>query len=139
MLWVKALHIVFMVTWFSGLFYLPRIFVYHAMSTNEHEQETFKVMERKLLIMTHIGGALTLVFGLMLLFVWLPALATQSWMLWKLFGVLLLVLYHIICVKLVSDFKHNRNKYSHKAYRLFNEIPVLFLFAVVILVVVKPG
>jgi len=139
MLWIKALHIIFMVTWFAGLFYLPRIFVYHAMSSNQHEQETFKVMERKLLVMTHIGGVLTLAFGFILLLVWLPGLLKQTWMLWKLLCVLLLVAYHIICVKLVADFKHDRNTRSHKTYRLFNEIPVLFLFVAVILVVVRPG
>lgn len=138
MLWIKALHVIFMVTWFAGLFYLPRIFVYHAMSDNAAEQETFKVMERKLLVMTHLGGALTLLFGLILLFTWLPGLMVFKWMQIKLLCVLALIIYHAICVKFVSEFKHDRNTRSHKFYRLFNEIPVLFLFAVVILVVVKP-
>ncbi len=138
MLWIKALHIIFMVTWFAGLFYLPRIFVYHAMSGDHREQETFKIMERKLLIMTHIGGVLTIVFGTWLLVAWLPTLMSLDWMKWKLGCVAILVLYHLYCVKLVADFKHERNERTHKWYRLFNEIPVLFLFAIVILVVVRP-
>ena len=138
MLWIKALHIIFMVTWFAGLFYLPRIFVYHAMSTDDQEQETFKTMERKLLIMTHLGGVLTLMFGVILLTVWMPSLLTLAWMKWKLVCVVILVIYHLYCIKLVQNFKHNRNNRTHKWYRVFNEIPVLFLFAIVILVVVKP-
>lgn len=139
MLWVKALHIIFMVTWFAGLFYLPRIFVYHAMTEDPATRETFKTMERKLLIMTHIGGCLTLLFGLALLFVWLPAYISMGWMQWKLLIVVALIVYHAWCVKLVKDFKSDRINHSHKWFRLFNEIPVLFLFAAVILVVVRPG
>ena len=139
MLWVKALHIAFMVTWFAGLFYLPRIFVYHAMSENRAEQETFKIMERKLMIMTHIGAVLTVLFGTWLLLGWLSAMLSQPWMIIKLVLVLILIGYHIACYRLVQTFKRDQNQRSHRWYRLFNEIPVLFLFAVVILVVVKPG
>ena len=138
MLWIKALHIIFMVTWFAGLFYLPRIFVYHAMSRDDHEQETFKTMERKLLIMTHLGGVLTLVFGTVLLVVWLPGLLTLLWMQIKLVMVAALIVYHLMCVKFVRDFKQNQNTRTHRWFRLFNEVPVLFLFAIVILVVVRP-
>jgi protoporphyrinogen IX oxidase len=136
MLWIKALHISFMVTWFAGLFYLPRLFVYHAMSSDAIGSERFKVMERKLYfgIMTP-GAVLTIFFGLWL---WIGYGITGGWMHAKLFLVLILVIYHLYCGKLVNDFKHERNRNSHVFYRWFNEFPVLILFAVIILVVVKP-
>jgi len=137
MLWLKALHISFMVTWFAGLFYLPRLFVYHAMSDDAAQRETFKIMERKLLIMTHIGGTLTLFFGVWLLSK-VPSLMGLGWMQLKLVFVLALLLYHGWCMKLVADFRQDKNSKSHRWYRLFNEVPVLFLFAIVILVVVRP-
>ena len=137
MLWVKALHIIFMVTWFAGLFYLPRLFVYHAHGRATRSGiERFKVMERKLYfgIMTP-GAVLTIVFGLWL---WLGygfvrrLAARQA----RAGGVL--IGYHVYCGKLLVDFKHDRNRHSHVWYRWFNEFPVLILFAIVILVVVKP-
>ncbi len=136
MLWIKALHISFMVTWFAGLFYLPRLFVYHAMSNDAPSIERFKIMERKLYfgIMTP-GAILTIVFGLWL---WLGYGVSGGWMHAKLFLVLILILYHLYCGKLVSDFKHDRSRFGHVFYRWFNEFPVLILFAVIILVVVKP-
>lgn len=136
MLWIKALHISFMVTWFGGLFYLPRLFVYHAMADDQAGIERFKIMERKLYfgIMTP-GALLTIVFGLWL---WLGFGISGGWMHAKLFLVLILVAYHVYCGKLVSDFKHDRNRHGHVFYRWFNEFPVLILFAVIILVVVKP-
>lgn len=137
MLWLKALHISFMVTWFAGLFYLPRLFVYHAMTDSQSQRETFKIMERKLLIMTHIGGTLTVLFGVLLLSK-VPSLMGLGWMQLKLLLVLVLAAYHGWCVKLVADFRNDTNKRSHRWYRLFNEVPVLFLFAIVILVVVRP-
>ena len=140
MLWTKALHLIFMVTWFAGLFYLPRLFVYHAMSEDAVSIDRFKVMERKLYygIMTP-GGALTLLFGFWTL--WLNGWAAYAGMLWlhvKLVLVGLLVIYHLYCGKLLLDFKHDRNRHSHVWYRLFNEIPVVFLIAIVILAVVRP-
>jgi putative membrane protein len=138
MLWVKALHIVFTVTWFAGLFYLPRLFVYHAMTIDREGIERFKVMERKLFfgIMTP-GAVLTIVFGLWL---WLGygIGAGTGWMHAKLVIVLLLVGYHLWCYKLLLDFKHDRNRKSHVWYRWFNEAPTVLLLAAVILVVVKP-
>jgi protoporphyrinogen IX oxidase len=136
MLWIKALHISFMVTWFGGLFYLPRLFVYHAMASDATSIERFKIMERKLYfgIMTP-GAILTIVFGLWL---WLGYGITGGWMHAKLFLVLILVIYHLYCGKLLKDFKLDRNHNSHVFYRWFNEFPVLLLFAVIILVVVKP-
>ena len=138
MLWAKSFHIIFMVTWFAGLFYLPRVFVYHAMSESSSEQATFKVMERKLMIMTHLGGLLTLIFGSWLLIGWLAPLAGLLWMQLKLLLVLLVMGYHAWCYKLMLDFRHDRNQRSHRWYRVFNEVPVLFLAGIVILVVVRP-
>jgi len=136
MLWVKALHIVFMVTWFAGLFYLPRLFVYHAMAGDTAGKERFKVMERKLYrgIMAP-GAVLTLVFGVWL---WLGYGLGGAWLYAKLVVVVLLIGYHLYCGKLLADFARDRNTRSHLWFRWFNEAPVLFLFAAVILAVVKP-
>jgi len=136
MLWVKSLHIIFMVTWFAGLFYLPRLFVYHAITSDEAGAARFKVMERKLYfgIMTP-GAVLTISFGLWL---WLGYGISGGWMHAKLLLVSVLIGYHLWCGKLVADFKRDRNRHSHVWYRWFNEFPVLILVAVVILVVVKP-
>jgi putative membrane protein len=136
MLWLKALHIVFMVTWFAGLFYLPRLFVYHAQSDDRVSYERFKIMERKLFwgIMTP-GALLTLISGCWL---WLGYGFSGQWLNLKLGCVAILFAYHVWCGVLLRDFKHDRNAHSHVWYRWFNEFPVLILFAVVILVVVKP-
>lgn len=136
MLWVKALHIIFMVTWFAGLFYLPRLFVYHAMSDDSPSIERFKVMERKLFygIMTP-GAVLTIVSGFWL---WLGFGISGGWLHTKLLLVFLLIVYHLYCGKLLSNFRQDRNQHSHVYYRWFNEIPVVLLIAIVILVVVKP-
>ncbi|MDH5409035.1 MAG: CopD family protein [Gammaproteobacteria bacterium] len=140
MLYVKALHIAFMVTWFAGLFYLPRLYVYHAMSDDEISKERFKIMERKLYfgIMTP-GAILTFIFGFWLLmdYAW-AAYATTGWLITKFILIGILVIYHIHCGKLLMDFKHDRNTRSHVYYRWYNEFPVLILLAVVILAVVKP-
>ena len=136
MLWVKALHIVFMVTWFAGLFYLPRLFVYHALSEDAVSQERFKVMERKLFwgIMTP-GAVLTIAFGLWL---WLGYGISGAWLHAKLALVVVLVAYHAWCGKLMLDLRAGRNARSHVWFRWFNEFPVVVLVASVILVVVKP-
>lgn len=136
MLWVKAFHIIFMVTWFAGLFYLPRLFVYHAMSDDSPSIERFKVMERKLFygIMTP-GAVLTIVFGLWL---WLGFGISGGWLHTKLLLVVLLTAYHLYCGKLLSNFRQDRNQHSHVFYRWFNEIPVVLLIAIVVLVVIKP-
>ncbi|BCM24166.1 protoporphyrinogen oxidase HemJ [Methyloradius palustris] len=136
MLWIKAWHIIFMVTWFAGLFYLPRLFVYHSMSEDAASIARFKIMERKLFfgIMTP-GAVLTIFFGMWL---WLGYGASGAWIHAKVTLVALLVIYHIYCGKLLLDFKHDRNKHSHVYYRWFNEIPVIALIAIVILVVVQP-
>ncbi len=136
MLWIKALHIIFMVTWFAGLFYLPRLFVYHAMSHDRASIERFKVMERKLFwgIMTP-GGILTVVFGTWL---WLGWHFGGGWLHAKLLLVALLIGYHVWCGKLMLDFKYDRNAKSHVWFRWFNEFPVLILIGAVVLVVLKP-
>ncbi len=136
MLLVKALHIVFMVTWFAGLFYLPRLFVYHALSSDAPSVERFRVMERKLYygIMTP-GAVLTIVFGTWL---WLGYGIGGAWLHAKLALVALLVGYHLYCGKLLRDFKQDRNRHGHVWYRWFNELPVVLLIAIVLLVVFKP-
>ncbi|NBR29054.1 MAG: CopD family protein [Betaproteobacteria bacterium] len=136
MLWIKALHISFMVTWFAALFYLPRLFVYHAMSDDAVSIERFKIMERKLFFGIMTPGALfTIVFGVWL---WLGYGFSGGWLHAKLALVAVLLAYHAYCGKLLIDFKHDRNRHGHVFYRWLNEFPVLLLFAVVILVVVKP-
>jgi putative membrane protein len=139
MLWVKAVHIIFMVTWFAGLFYLPRLFVYHADSDDAISNERFKIMERKLFWgITTPGGILTAIFGIWLIaLLGLPVLSAL-WLQLKLVLIVVLIGYHIWCGKLVADFKHDRNKHSHVWYRWFNEFPVLILIAVVLLVELQP-
>ncbi len=137
MLLVKSLHLIFMVTWFAGLFYLPRLFVYHAQASDRISIERFKVMERKLFwgIATP-GGVLTLVFGLWLWLVWFPA--AGGWLHAKLALVGMLVVYHLWCGKLMLDLRNERNARSHVWLRWFNEFPLLILVAVILLVVFKP-
>ena len=136
MLWVKSFHIVFLVAWFAGLFYLPRLFVYHAQASDVPSIERFKVMERKLyrgIMMPSM--VLTVVFGLWL---WLGYGITGGWMHAKLVLVAALVAHHIWLGKLVADFARDANRRSHLFYRWINEIPLPLLVAIVILVVVKP-
>ena len=136
MLWLKAFHIVFMVTWFAGLFYLPRLYVYHAMADDAAGKARFKIMERKLFwgIMTP-GGVLTIASGLWL---WLAYGFNGGWLHTKVALVALLVVYHVVCGKFMLDFRHDRNQHDHVYYRWFNELPTVALIAIVILVVVKP-
>jgi putative membrane protein len=137
MLWVKSFHIIFMVTWFAGLFYLPRLFVYHALASDAPSIERFKVMERKLYwgIMTP-GAVLTIIFGLWLWLGWFRG--SSSWLHAKIALVALLVGYHLWCGTLLRDFAAGRNARSHVWFRWFNEFPVLVLIATVLLVVFKP-
>ena len=136
MLWIKSFHIVFVVAWFAGLFYLPRLFVYHAMAEDVPSRERFKVMERKLYVGIMAPGAvLTLVFGLWL---WLGYGFSGGWLHAKLVLVALLIAYHLWCGKLFKDFRYDRNTWSYVWYRWFNEIPTVILLGVVILTVVKP-
>lgn len=136
MRWLIAFHIIFMVTWFAGLFYLPRLFVYHAGARDEISRKRFETMERRLFIIMNIGAAGTIAFGLALLFGWW--LPIPGWLQVKLVLVLLLILYHIFCGKLLRNFRNRRNRHGARFYRWFNEIPSLLLIGIVILAVVKP-
>jgi putative membrane protein len=140
MLWVKSFHIIFVTSWFAGLFYLPRLFVNHAMVLDENTSDSttsdrLKLMERKLYRFMLPLAILALGFGFWL---WLGYGFSGGWVHTKLTLVAVLVAYHFYCGKLVRDFSQNKNKHSHIWYRWFNELPVLALAAIVILVVVKP-
>ena len=140
-LWVKSFHIIFMVTWFAGLFYLPRLFVYHAAAADREGIDRFKIMERKLFygIMTP-GGFLTLLFGVWLMFLrggdWV---ASTTWLHVKIGLVVVLIAYHAYLGQLVGRFQNDANRHSHVYYRWINEFPVLILIAVVLLAVLKPA
>lgn len=136
MLWIKAFHIVFMVTWFAGLFYLPRLFVYHAQTADAPGRYRFEVMERRLFVMMTFGAIGTVVFGLWLLLRWW--LPIPLWLDIKLALVLLLIIYHLFCYKVIQNFQQGRNHFSARFFRWFNEFPTVILVAIVILVVVKP-
>lgn len=137
--WLVALHLVFMVTWFAGLFYLPRLFVYHAMAEDTAGRERFKVMERKLLLITHIGMGLTWIFGLAMLFTYAwQAYSQQGWLHAKLLLVILLTAYTIWCSRIVKTFRADANTRNHKWYRWFNEIPAVLLVAIILLAVLRP-
>lgn len=140
MLWVKAVHVMFMVAWFAGLFYLPRLFVYHAMSEDQVSKDRFKIMERKLFygIMTP-AAVITTVLGLWMLwdYAWM-LYSSMGWLHLKLTLAVILIIYHIYCGKLVKDFKQDNNRFSHVFYRWFNEFPVLILVGIIIAVIVKP-
>ena len=139
MLWIQALHIIFMVTWFAGLFYLPRLFVYHADCKDQTGHDRFIIMERKLFAIMTIGAALTAVFGFWLLgdYAW-AAYKTSLWLQLKLLLVAGLVAYHVYCYVLVKKFRMGTAKHSHVFYRWINEIPALLLIAIVLLAVLKP-
>lgn len=135
MLWVKSLHLIFVTSWFAGLFYLPRLFVNHAMVDDPATSGRLLLMERKLYRFMSPLAVLALGFGLWL---WLGYGISGGWLHVKLVLVAVLIGYHLYCGKLLQDFAHGRNRHSHVWYRWFNELPVLVLFAVVPLVVIKP-
>ena len=139
MLWIKAFHIIFMVTWFAGLFYLPRLFVYHAKTTDAISIERFKIMERKLYYgIATPGGVLTIIFGIWLFSFDSAGYLHAGWFHLKLLLILLLILFHLYCGKLRKNFYADRNQHGHVFYRWINEIPTVLLIAIVILAVVKP-
>jgi protoporphyrinogen IX oxidase len=142
MLWLKAFHVVFVVTWFAGLFYLPRLFVYHVEAAEPVVRDRLQVMERRLLVMTNIGGTLTALSGLATLAWWImhmPGyLAANPWLHLKLLLVVLLFGYHGYLVRLVRQFANGTCIHSSRWLRWFNEVPALLLIAIVVLVVVKP-
>jgi putative membrane protein len=135
--WIKAWHVVFMVTWFAGLFYLPRLFVYHASATDAPGIERFRVMESRLFAIMTIGAVLTVVSG-----AWLlarnPALLETGWLRAKLALVVLLVGYHAWTWRLLRDFAAAQNRRSARWYRWFNEVPSLLLIGIVLLAVARP-
>jgi protoporphyrinogen IX oxidase len=135
MLWIKALHIIFVTSWFAGLFYLPRLFVNHAMETNPDTIARLSLMEAKLYRFMLPLAVLALIFGIWL---WLGYGFSGGWLHAKLTLVLVLIAYHLYCGKLLKQFHSGNNTHSHIWYRWFNELPVLVLFVIVILVVVKP-
>jgi len=126
-----------MVTWFAGVFYLPRLFVYHADAGDWISVERFRIMERRLFILMTVGAVLTVVFGVAMV-VLAPAYLKMAWLHAKLTLVGLLIVYHLFCYKFVRDFAHDRKTHSARWFRLFNEVPSVLLVGIVILVVVKP-
>ena len=141
MLWIKALHVIFVVTWFAGLFYLPRLFIYHVEADSPAVRAQLKIMERRLLMITHVGAALALAFGGATLG-WFaqhaPGYLEQGWLHAKLALVGCLIGYHAYLVRLTRDLAADRCRHSSRWLRVFNEVPALLLIAIVILVVVKP-
>ncbi|HME40372.1 MAG TPA: protoporphyrinogen oxidase HemJ [Steroidobacteraceae bacterium] len=138
MLWLKAFHIIAVITWFAGLFYLPRLYVYHADAKDAVSIERFVIMERRLFALMSIGAVAGLGLGAAMV-VAAPAYLAMEWLRIKLLLVLSVIAYHLFCYRLLRDFAQNRNARSAGWYRVFNEIPSLLLIAIVILAVVKPG
>ena len=138
MLWLKAFHVIFVVMWYAGLFYLPRLFVYHAMSEDRISIERFKVMERKLFAITNVGGVGALALGTWLLVAYWESYAGSGWVHAKLALVAVQVAHHAWCGKLMLDFRADRNRHGHRFYRIINEVPALTLVGIVVLVIVKP-
>ena len=138
MLWLKAFHIIFVVTWFAGLFYLPRLFVYHAAATDVIGLERLVVMERRLFAIMTMGGALAVLFGLSMI-VAQPGYLQFGWLHVKMSLVAALIGYHIACRALMVRLREGRNTRSQRWYRIFNEIPALLLIGIVLLAVLKPG
>jgi putative membrane protein len=137
MLWLKALHVIFVVTWFAGLFYLPRLFVYHAVATDGVGLERFVVMERRLFAIMTLGAALAVLFGISMI-VAAPGYLHFGWLHVKLILVAVLIGYHVWCHALMTALRDGRNVHSQRWYRMFNEAPALLLIAIVVLAVVKP-
>lgn len=138
-LWLKAFHLIAVICWFAGIFYLPRLFVYHAMAEDQVSRERFKIMERKLYRgIMNPSMIVTVVLGLWMLISHWDLYKTQGWMHAKLALVVLLIGYHHMCLVHLKKFAADANTKSDKFYRIFNEVPVLLLVAIVILAVVKP-
>jgi putative membrane protein len=137
MLWLKAFHVVFVVTWFAGLFYLPRLFVYHATATDTVGLERFVVMERRLFGIMTLGGMLAALLGMSMI-VAAPGYLAFGWLHVKLMLVAALIAYHVWCYRLMVALRAGNNRHSERWYRLFNEAPALLLVAIVVLAIVKP-
>jgi putative membrane protein len=139
MLWIQGLHVIFVVTWFAGLFYLPRIFVYYAQAEDDTTRMTLAIMARKLYKFVTPLMMLAIILGLWRLSYALDYYLTSLWMQLKLAGVVFLLIYHVQCGRYVKLINSGDDHRSHVFYRFFNEIPVLFLFAIVLLVYVRPS
>ena len=137
MLWLKAFHVVAVITWFAGLFYLPRLYVYHADAADPISIDRFRIMERRLFAIMTIGAAASVALGVAMLLA-APAYLAMGWLRVKLLLVLLLIAYHAFCYRLMRDFSSGRTLHSARWYRGFNEVPSLLLIAIVLLAVVKP-
>ncbi|RDV28966.1 protoporphyrinogen oxidase HemJ [Alteromonas aestuariivivens] len=138
-LWLKALHIFFMVAWMAGIFYLPRLFVYHAMSDNQEVKDQFKIMERRLWFFVTPFAFLTLIFGVALIWTYgLSWFKLSHWLHIKFIFLLAIYIYHFYLFKLMKQFANDDNRHSSRFYRFLNEAPVLVLLAIVVLAVVKP-
>ena len=137
MLWLKALHVVFVVTWFAGLFYLPRLFVYHVATTDTPGLARFIVMERRLFFIMSLGALLAVLFGIAMIIA-APGYLAMGWLRAKMLLVAALVVYHAWCYRLMLTLRASANHHSERWYRVFNEVPALLLLAIVILAVVKP-
>lgn len=137
MIWLHAFHVVFVVTWFAALFYLPRLFVYAALHDKDEALPVLLTMQRKLTVMMHIGGGLAVGLGLAML-IRQPAYLSMGWMHAKLLGVAGLAGYHVWCWRIALAFRRGENRRDHTWYRWFNEVPAVFLVAIVILAIVKP-
>ncbi len=139
MLWIKSFHVIFMVTWFAGLFYLPRLLIYHNLSEDSTSHQRFQVMEKRLFAIMTIGGVLACVFGFWLLFAYAwSAFSSMGWLHLKLALVGLLIGFHVYCYFLIRQFESNPHARGDRFLRWFNEFPSLVLIVVTILVVVKP-
>jgi putative membrane protein len=137
MLWLKAFHIVFVVAWFAAIFGLPRLFVHHSTATDPATSKRFKTMERGMIRMMTFSAVLAIGFAVAML-VRVPGYLEAPWMHAKLTCVVLLIGYHVWCYRLVIAFREDRNTHSERWYRVFNELPLLLLIAIVVLVTVKP-
>ncbi len=138
LIWLKALHVTFVVTWFAGLFYLPRLFLYHAAATDAVSLERFVVMERRLYGIMSLGAGLAILFAISML-VLQPGYLAMGWLRLKLVLVATLIVYHLVCRGLMKSLAEGRNTRSQRWFRWFNEVPALLLVGIVILAVVKPA
>ena len=138
-LWIKAIHLIAVICWFAGIFYLPRLFVYHAMAEDQTSKDRFKIMERKLYRgIMNPSMIITIVLGLWMFMANMEAYKGSGWMHAKLTLVFLLVGYHHMCLTYMKKFAADANTKSDKFFRIFNEVPVFLLVAIVILVIVRP-
>lgn len=138
MLWIKSLHIIAIICWFAGIFYLPRLFVNHAMTEHQATRDQLQLMQRKLYRFMSIFAVLTVIFGIWLVSYNIDYYLASTWFIIKFACVVGLIVYHFACGHFVQQLQSGNNQYSHVFFRWFNELPVLLMIAIVILVVVKP-